>query len=220
MSHTRIFDRKPTGASIGRGGDIEAPTRTISDLVDDSGYLRNRTRILAADTTHLQRIADDLHTDTLDAELRTMAQARSKEALEDLLDRLSDLGFSWRDIARVVGVSVPALRKWRLGGTATGENRRRVATLVAFCDIAGSRFCISDVASWLEAPLDPQTPLTGLDLMAGGRFDLVLQLVRDRDPDPQAVLDEFEPDWRDRYSSPVEAFTGPDGLPGLRLADR
>ena len=125
-----------------------------------------------------------------------------------------------RDIARVVGVSTPALRKWRLGGTATGENRRRVATLVAFCDIAGSRFSISDVACWLEAPLDPQTPLTGLDLMAGGRFDLVLQLVRDRDPDPQAVLDEFEPNWRDRYSSPVEVFTGPDGLPGLRLADR
>ncbi len=69
-------------------------TRTISDLVDDSGYLRNRTRILAADTTHLQRIADVLHTDTLDAELRTMAQARSREALENLLDRLSDLGFS------------------------------------------------------------------------------------------------------------------------------
>ena len=26
-------------------------------------------------------------------------------------------------------------------------------------------------------------------------------------------------DWRDRYYSPVEAFTGPDGLPSLRLAD-
>ncbi len=220
MSDTRIFDRKPTGASIGRGGDIEATTRTISDLVDDSGYLRNQTRILADDTTHLQRVVDDLHTDTLDAELRTMAQARSKEALESLLDRLSDLGFSWRDIARVVGVSVPALRKWRLGGTATGENRRRVATLVAFCDIAGSRFGISDVACWLEAPLDPQTPLTGLDLMAGDRFDLALRLARDWGSDPQAVLDEFEPDWRDRYSSPVEVFTGTDGLPGLRLADR
>ena len=220
MSDTRIFDRQPTGASIGRGGDIETPTRTISDLVDDSGYLRNQTRILAADTTHLQRIADVLHTDTLDAELRTMAQARSKEALENLLDRLSDLGFSWRDIARVVGVSVPALRKWRLGRTATGENRRRVATLVAFCDIADERFCISDVACWLEAPLDPQTPLTGLDLMASDRFDLALRLARDWGSDPQAVLDEFEPDWRDRYSSPVEVFTGPDGLPGLRLADR
>ena len=165
------------------------------------------------------RLMDAHHAETLDAELRTKAQERSKEVLEGLLDRLSDLGFSWRDIARVVGVSVPALRKWRLGGTATGENRHRVATLVAFCDIAGERFCISDVACWLEAPLDPQTPLTGLDLMAGGRFDVALRLARNRDPDPQAVLDEFEPDWRDRYSSPVEAFTGLDGLPGLRLAD-
>lgn len=159
------------------------------------------------------------HAETLDVELRTMALARSQETLESLLDRLSDLGFSWRDIARVVGVSVPALRKWRLGGTATGENRHRVATLVAFCDMADERSCISDVACWLETPLDPQTPLTGLDLMASDRFDLALRLARDRDSDPQAVLDEFEPNWRDRYSSPVEAFTGPDGLPGLRLAD-
>ena len=220
MSDTRVFDRKPTGASIGRGGDIEAPTRTISDLVDDWGDLRNQTMILAADTSHLQRFADAQHTDTLDAELRTMAQARSKESLESLLDQLSDLGFSWRDIARVVGVSVPALRKWRLGGAATGENRQRVATLVAFCDIAGSRFHLPDIASWLETPLDTQAPLTGLDMMAGDRFDLVLRLVRDWGSDPQTVLDDFEPDWRDRYSSPVEVFTGPDGMPGLRLTDR
>ena len=57
-------------------------------------------------------------------------------------------------------------------------------------------------------------------MMAGGRFDLVLRLVRDWGSDPQTVLDDFEPDWRDRYSSPVEVFTGPDGMPGLRLADR
>ena len=162
---------------------------------------------------------DAQHAETLDAELRTTSQARNKETLKDLLDRLSDLGFSWRDIARVVGVSVPALRKWCLCGTATGKNRHRVATLVAFCDLARSRFGIPDVACWLETPLDPQTPITGLDLMAEGRIDLALRLARDRDSDPQAVLDKFEPDWRDRYSSPVEAFTGPDGLPGLRLAD-
>ncbi len=56
--------------------------------------------------------------------------------------------------------------------------------------------------------------------MAENRFDLVLRLAHDQGSDPEAVLDEFEPDWRDRYSSPVEVFTGPDGMPGLRLADR
>ena len=117
----------------------------------------------------LVAFADEHHSDKLDAELRTMAQERSKETLERLLDHLSDLGFSWRDIARVVGVSVPALRKWRLGGPSTGENRRQVSTLVALCDIARSRFHLPEIAAWLETPVHPAAPLTGLDMMAGGR---------------------------------------------------
>lgn len=220
MSPAYLTDLSPTGTSIGRGGAVEAPTRTISDLVDGWGDLRNQTMILAADTTHLHRIADEQHSDQLDAELRTTAQARSKETLESLLEQLSDLGFSWRDIARVVGVSIPALRKWRLGGSATGDNRQRVAMLVALCDIAHSRFHLTNVAGWLETPLDAQAPLTGLDMLAGGRFDLVLRLVRDWGSDPQAVLDEFEPGWRDRYATSVEVFAGPDGMPGLRMVDR
>ena len=219
MSDTRVIDQRPTGASVGRGRTIEAPTRTISELVDDWGHLRNQTMFLAADTKHLHHIADEHHSDKLDAELRTMAQERSKETLESLLDHVSDLGFSWRDIARVVGVSVPALRKWRLGGAATGENRRRVSTLVALCDIARSRFHLPEIAAWLETPVHPAAPLTGLDMMAGGRFDLVLRLARDQGSDPETVLNEFEPDWQDRYASAVEVFIAPDGVPGLRFAD-
>ena len=219
MSETRMIDRQPTGASIGRGGTIEAPTRTISDLVDNSGFLRNWTMVLVDDTRHLHRLADEHHSDTLDAELRISAGEHAKRPLESLLADLSDLGFSWRDIARVVGISVPALRKWRLGGAATGENRHKVALMVSLCEIARSRYHIGDVAGWLETPLHSEAPVTGLDIMAKSRFDLILRLARDQGSDPEAVLDEFEPDWRDRYASAVEVFTGPDGVPGLRLAD-
>lgn len=219
MTSAHVTDQSPTGTSIGRGRAIDITTRTISDLVDDWGDLRNQAKILATETSHLHRYTDAQHSDTLDAELRTISQAKSKESLESLLEQLSELGFSWRDIARVVGVSVTALRKWRLGGAATGENRNRIASVLAFCEIAGSRFHLSDVVSWLESPLHAEAPITRLDMMASDRFDLVLQLVRDWDSDPQAVLDEFEPNWRSRYCSPVEVFTGPDGMPGLRLAD-
>ena len=34
------------------------------------------------------------------------------------------------------------------------------------------------------------------------------------------MLDEFAPDWRERYASTVDVFTGPDGMTGLRLSDR
>ena len=219
MNDTRVIDLRPTGASIGRGGTIEAPTRTISDLVDDSGLLRSRTMILVDDTRHLHRLVDEHHSDTLDAELRIMASDKAKRPLGTLLAELSDLGFSWRDIARVVGISIPALRKWRLGGAATGENRHRVALVVSLCEIARSRYHIPDAAGWLETPLHPNAPVAGLDIMAEGRFDLVLRLARDQGSDPETVLDEFEPDWRRRYASAVEVFTAPDGIPGLRLAD-
>ncbi len=219
MSDPRVIDRQPTGASIGRGGGIETPTRTISDLVDDYGFLRNVTADLVDGTKHLHHLVDARHSDGLDAELRVGASERAKQPLEALLSELSDLGFSWRDIARVAGISVPALRKWRLGGAATGENRYKVALLLSLCETARSRYHIADVAGWLETPLHPNAPVTGLDIVAEGRFDLVLRLARDQGSDPEAVLDEFELDWRERYATPVEAFTGPDGMPGLRLTD-
>ena len=219
MNDTHVIDRQPTGASIGRGGGIETPTRTISDLVDDYGFLRNLMTDLVDDTRNLHRLVDERHSDGLDAELRVGAGERAKQPLDVLLAELSDLGFSWRDIARVAGISVPALRKWRLGGAATGENRHKVALMVSLCEIARSRYHIGDVAGWLETPLHSEAPVTGLDIVAKSRFDLILRLARDQGSDPEAVLDEFEPDWRDRYASAVEVFTGPDGIPGLRLAD-
>ena len=220
MTETELMYRSPTGESIGRGGGVEAPTPTISDLVDDSGHLRNRTRVLVDDSQRLHRLVDEHHGDTLEAEMLTVANRRAKESLASLLDELNNLGFSWRDVARVAGVSVPAVRKWRLGGAASGSNRQKVATVIALCDIASDRYLIADVAGWLETPLHPEAPITGLDMAAKSRFDLVLRLASEYGGDTEEALDEFEPDWRERYSSPVEVFTAPDGMPGLRLAER
>lgn len=176
--------------------------------------------VIADQTRHQRRSKLDHTTEILETELRIGAVRRSREPLERLLDRLSDVGFSWRDIARVVGISVPALRKWRLGGRATGENRGRLATLVSFCEVARTRCHVSDVAGWLETPLHSDAPVTGIDLIAGGRFDLALRLARDQGSDPEAVLDAFEPGWREHYASTVEVFAGPDRMPGLRMSDR
>ena len=160
-----------------------------------------------------------LHSDSLEEELRSRAVRHAREQLPTLLERLSTLGFSWRDIAKLAGVSVPAVRKWRQGESATGDNRQRVARIVALCEIAAQRFHIADVAGWLETPLHPDAPLNGLDLMASERFDLVLALAHEQPGDPERVLDEFEPDWRARYRSDVEVFTASDGMPALRLTD-
>ena len=219
MRRTNTLDG-PTGASVRLYERIEAPTRTIREAVEDIGDLRNRAELLVDDSLDLHRSVGQLHSEALDKQLRALANQRVREELSALLDELSELGFSWRDIARTSQVSVPALRKWRMGAPATGENRKRVATMAAFCGIAQEEYLISEVASWLETPLHPEAPITGMDMIAKDRWDLVLRLASNYGQDSEVVLDEFEPGWREQYESTVEVFTGPDGLPGVRLVER
>ena len=220
MGRADLIGQSPTGASVGHDWGIERPTRTISDVVEEAGYLRNRTKLLADDTSELLCSADVLHSGALAVELQALANQRAREDLAGLLEELNTLGFSWRAIARMAQVSVPALRKWRKGSSAAGENRRRVAEIVALCQIAPEKYLIEDVAGWLETPLHAEAPITGLDLLAGDRSDLVLRLACDRGEHPEQVLEEFEPGWRDRYTSAVKVFIAPDGLPGVRLVEQ
>lgn len=55
--------------------------------------------------------------------------------MASMLSDLAELGFAWRDIARLVKVSVPAVQKWRKGEKASGESHSRVASLLAACDL-------------------------------------------------------------------------------------
>ena len=207
---------RPTGASI-VDYDITTRTRTIAEWVKDTGHLRNQTSIIVSDSSNLHQSTQGLHNQALIKLHRTKGSELAKEPLIKLLEGLNSLGFSWQDIARISGVSVPALRKWRHGYSATGANRQRVAMVVAFCRIAEETYLIEDVAGWLETPLHPSVPITGLDLMAEQRFDLALELAGTWMQDPESVLDRFEPGWKEKYASQVEVFVAPDGLPGLRI---
>lgn len=216
MINTSELVDETTGASIGLTTDALSHTRTIADLVEHVGFLKNRTRILVADSNSVHDSTDELHSETLNQLLRSTANQLCREGLPDLLGRLSSLGFSWRDLARLVGVSIPALRKWRNGEPASGENRLKVARLVAFCDIISEQYLIDDPVSWLEIPLHIDAPVTGVDLLSADRTDLAFKLAGDEGADPEVVLDHFDPGWRDRYATSVEVFLADDGLFGLR----
>ena len=209
-----------TGASIGLVAKVQTQTRTIADLVEQVGYLKNRTRILVADSNDVHSSTDELHLETLDQLLRTTANQLVRKDLPTLLTELSDNGLSWRDLARIVGVSVPALRKWRNDESCSGENRLRVARIAAFCDIIRDQYFIDDDASWLEVPLHVAAPVTGVDLLVDDRFDLAFKLAGDEGTDPESILDQYQPDWRERYTSPIEVFVAEDGLPGLRPREK
>lgn len=220
MTTSLIVD-ETTGSTIGRGVTRDQ-TRTISDLVEDVeyiGFLRNQARVLVNDSNYVHETTDQMHGHRINELLRSLTTQLTQEPLLSLLENLSDLGFSWRSVARLAGVSIPALRKWRRGESASGENRYRVARVVAFCELVGERYFIDNIAGWLETPIHSDAPVSGLDLLAEDRFDLALRLAGDQSTDPEQILDEVRPDWRERYSSEVEVFIASDGLPALRLGE-
>ena len=188
-------------------------TQTVlSQLTDQIGFTRS-----AVGALH-ERV-DDLHQQVRSA-LLAARTVRVKESAAQLLDELADLGFAWRHIARMVGVSVPAVQKWRRGEKMSPESQDKVATLLATCDLVRTSFSVDDVASWFEIRILPNAPVTPMDLYADGHIDLLLDWVSQHESDPERVLSLHEADWRERYRSDFEVFEADDGERALRLKAR
>ncbi|MDO4259277.1 MAG: hypothetical protein Q4C87_07135 [Actinomycetaceae bacterium] len=161
---------------------------------------------------------DELHKHSHEEEWRRAASKRAKSSVTSMLAELADLGFAWRDIARMLNVSVPAVQKWRKGEKASGANRMRIASLLAACDLVAKHYMVDEVASWFEMPLSPPAPVTPIILYAAQRVDLIFEFASGH-VDPEALLSEFEPDWRERYRSDFELFEAGNGLRSIRLKD-
>jgi transcriptional regulator with XRE-family HTH domain len=144
-----------------------------------------------------------------------MTADRGKASITEMLAELADLGFAWRDIARLVGVTVAAVQKWRRGEGATGESRRRVASLLAACDLIAEHYEVREIASWFEMPLVGEAPVTPIDLYVEERVDLVFDYASGH-ADPEQILSDFDPRWRERYRSDFEVFRAADGQLSIR----
>ena len=196
------------GESIGTSA-LSDTQMMASRLTEDVGGGRNEVRVL-----HEQY--GDLHQRSHDVEWRAATAARAKSGVNTLLNDLAGLGFAWRDIARLVGVSVPAVQKWRIGEKASGESRKRLASLLAACDIIADHYMVEEIASWFEVPLSSSAPITPIDLYADDRADLVFEFASGHS-DPEALLTQFSPDWRELYRSDFEVFEASDGNYSIRV---
>lgn len=191
------------------GNPSLSETRTSTRiLTEDIGFERSQVR-------DLNERFSELHDDSFAIEWRTQTAIRAKEATAGLLDSLADAGFAWRDVARLIGVSVPAIKKWRRGEGVSGENRRRVASLVALCDLIEDHYPIIELASWFEMPILNSINLSALDLYEANRADLVFRLASGHD-DPERIVTDFRPDWRTTLTSDFETFTSEDGQLSIR----
>jgi hypothetical protein len=100
------------------------------------------------------RDAASWHEETLRNLLRHKTDDKARAGLAALLTELTaGYGLGWSDIARMVGVSVPAIRKWRHGGDISSARMLSVAKLAAFLEMLSEEE-ISDPATWLNLPLD------------------------------------------------------------------
>jgi len=187
-------------------------TRTIEDLARDltaqGGHVRNVTAAIRNDVADVHHQGFRIQLDAHTARLTPLA-------LTDLLDSLNQLGFGWRDVARMIGVSVPALRRWRHGEMPTADHRRRVAELVALIEILTADHLVSEVAAWMEVPITSEVPDTPMDLYARGHVQTVFELAT-RHLGPEQALNQVEPGWRERIDHKYEVFLAADGQPAIR----
>lgn len=117
----------------------------------------------------------------------------------------------------MVGVSVPALQKWRRGEGMTAENRSKLARIAGLIEMLEERF-VNEPVSWLEMRVETGVALTPLDLVAAGRDDLVLELATETETAVrESVYAEYDPDWRSMLvDAAFESFIAADGAVSLR----
>jgi hypothetical protein len=71
----------------------------------------------------------------------------------------------------------------------------------------------------MEMPLAAGSQGTGLDLAAAGRFADLIDIAAGH-ASPDAVLDRWQPGWRQEPPSDFEVFEAADAELGIRLARR
>ena len=128
---------------------------------------------------------------------QTSNQSRQLEldAYELLLQELStDRGLGWSEIARLCGVSVSAVRKWRAGESISPEHRWSLARLASFLDLLQEVGPVDEPAGWLNMRLSDQTTVTAADLYIAGH--------------PQDLLEHAQGIWKWSNSLTVAHRTG------------
>ena len=189
-------------------------TETIGDAIAAS-WLRDTSRIRSEQLR-------DIHRRLQATQYAVRTVRKIEEDVPSLLEELGPRrGMAWSDIATLVGVTVAAIRKWRQGGDAAPENRKRLAKIAALLDVIEESNLISDPAQWLEVPLPlpPGYTVRPMDLYKAGHVDALLDYAAHR-IEPQALMDEVESDWRESRRSNFEVYDASDGQKAIRLRSR
>jgi len=145
-------------------------------------------------------------------------QASRSKSVPMLLQELAlEWGMTWVDTASLVGVSVPALRKWRNEtNEATPENHERLLSLVAFLGTL-KEVLVSHPAAWMALPVEPGFMATPRDLYTlTPTAPIILLDYAACNISAETLLGEIDPDWRVHFKSEFENYLEDDGFRSLR----
>ena len=140
----------------------------------------------------------------------------------DLLHELaSTYGMSWIDLSALVGVTIPAIRKWRFGGATNRDNEERLRTLVAFLKAIAIIRNTPDPVNWLDERLVPGFAVTIQDLYSTDTIPTLLRYANGDFASAADLLNEVRPNWRseDRTEFDVSDINGQRVLVKRPVAD-
>ncbi len=133
------------------------------------------------------------------AQIESHAQGYNTGDGKDLLRMLAvDHAMAWVDIAKMLSVSVPAVRKWRMSGGVTPENLAKLAHLCAFVDLL-SELGVRP-ASWLSTPMIAGHTVAPKHLYSEPNASTLLDLVSNGQT-ARDVLDALAPGWQEKYNA-------------------
>lgn len=143
---------------------------------------------------------------------RTAEQARN--SVRELLNELAiNRGMTWSSIARLCGVSLSTVRKWRYGEDPSPDSSLAVARLIAFIDLL-AEMPVSEPAAWLSMPMVSDYTITAEDLYVAGFADLLLDFASGQ-TELNDILNIFDETWRTRYQSDYEVIKAGDNNPSI-----
>ncbi len=212
LERTQLVSSDPESATAPDVVTVPSvPSATgAAQLIPVASYLRYRARDLHSDVSSLSR-------DVFMAALNERGVALQRQSVRSLLDLLVDSGLGWSTMSRLLGVSIPAIRKWRKGEGSTPANRQAVARLTALMQMLAEQFMIDDPAAWLEIPL-ANTRYSLVDVYANNKVDLLLEHANAW-RGPEELLDAISSTWR-QETSEFETFVDEEGAIGLRTRER
>jgi hypothetical protein len=204
----------------GTAGSLIVPARPVSETTIDALIATQDAYGVRRDAVQKHVAAVDDHQSKYLDEWQLRVKGLSQKSATELLESLWESGFSWRDIARLLTVSVPAIQKWRSGEKMSPKNFARLRDFIAAYDTVAANKPEVDVAGWLDVPLLSDVPVTLQHLWIDGNPSLFFEYALG-DLKPEDALDLFDPDWQRRYRDDgFETFVGADGNLSIRTKNR